>query len=107
MKIADKNELDINNIYGSWAGAMGHFQFIPTTLSQYGIDGNGDNRVDIINSVGDAMFSAANYLHHLLFCLLLLFVCCLNKLDGVRRGCGSLLEKTLLLYMSCKLRFSD
>lgn len=65
MKIADKNKLDINNIYGSWAGAMGHFQFIPTTLSQYGIDGNGDNRVDIINSVGDAMFSAANYLHHL------------------------------------------
>ncbi|MCQ2581715.1 MAG: lytic murein transglycosylase [Alphaproteobacteria bacterium] len=65
MKIADKNKLDINNIYGSWAGAMGHFQFIPTTLSQYGIDGNGDGRVDIINSVGDAMFSAANYLHHL------------------------------------------
>ena len=41
MKTADKNNLDINNIYGSWAGAMGHFQFIPTTLAQYGVDGNG------------------------------------------------------------------
>ncbi len=65
MKIADKNKLDINNIHGSWAGAMGHFQFIPTTLSQYGIDGNSDGRVDIINSVGDAMFSAGNYLNKL------------------------------------------
>lgn len=65
MKIADKNRLDINKIYGSWAGAMGHFQFIPTTLSQYGVDGNGDKSVDIINSVGDAMFSAGNYLNKL------------------------------------------
>lgn len=65
MKIADKNRLDINNIRGSWAGAMGHFQFIPTTLAQYGVDGNGDNSIDIIGSVGDAMFSAGNYLNKL------------------------------------------
>ncbi len=63
MKIADDNGLDINDIRGSWAGAMGHFQFIPTTLQQYGADGNGDGRIDIIHSVGDAMFSAGNYLH--------------------------------------------
>ena len=65
MKIADKNHLDINSIYGSWAGAMGHFQFIPTTLSQYGVDGNGDGRIDIINNISDAMCSAGNYLHKL------------------------------------------
>jgi len=65
MKIADKNNLDINDIHGSWAGAMGHFQFIPTTLAQYGVDGNGDGRVDIIGSVGDAMHSAGNYLNKL------------------------------------------
>ncbi len=65
MKIADKNKLPINNIHGSWAGAMGHFQFIPTTLAQYGVDGNNDGRIDIINSVGDAMFSAGNYLNKL------------------------------------------
>jgi len=65
MKIADDNSLDINDIYGSWAGAMGHFQFIPTTLAQYGVDGNGDGRIDIIHSVGDAMASAGNYLSRL------------------------------------------
>ena len=65
MKIADVNNLDINDIRGSWAGAMGHFQFIPTTLQQYGMDGNGDGYVDIIHSVGDAMASAGNYLHKL------------------------------------------
>lgn len=65
MKIADKNKLDINEIRGSWAGAMGHFQFIPTTLAQYGADGNGDGKIDIIHSVGDAMFSAGNYLNKL------------------------------------------
>jgi len=65
MKIADKNKLGINNIHGSWAGAMGHFQFIPTTLAQYGVDGNNDKSIDVINSVGDAMHSAANYLKKL------------------------------------------
>lgn len=65
MKIADDNKLDINNIRGSWAGAMGHFQFIPTTLASYGVDGNGDGRVDIIDSIGDAMASAGNYLNKL------------------------------------------
>ncbi|MCM1293997.1 MAG: lytic murein transglycosylase [Muribaculaceae bacterium] len=65
MKTADQNGLDINDIYGSWAGAMGHFQFIPTTLASYGVDGNGDGKIDIIHSVGDAMYSAANYLHKL------------------------------------------
>ena len=65
MQIADKNGLDISEIQGSWAGAMGHFQFIPTTLAQYGTDGNGDGRTDIINNISDAMFSAGNYLNKL------------------------------------------
>lgn len=65
MKIADDNGLDINDISGSWAGAMGHFQFIPTTLAAYGADGNGDGKIDIIHSIGDAMFSAGNYLNKL------------------------------------------
>ena len=65
MKLADKNKLSINDIHGSWAGAMGHFQFIPTTLTQYGVDGNNDGRIDIINSIGDAMMSAGNYLNKL------------------------------------------
>ncbi|MDR0319587.1 MAG: lytic murein transglycosylase [Rickettsiales bacterium] len=67
MKTADKSRLDITQIEGSWAGAMGHFQFIPTTLEQYGVDGNRDGRIDIIHSVSDAMMSAANYLSKLKF----------------------------------------
>ncbi|MDR1071156.1 MAG: lytic murein transglycosylase [Rickettsiales bacterium] len=62
MKIADKNKLNIANVRGSWAGAIGHFQFIPTTLAQYGRDGNGDGKIDVVNSVADAMASAGNYL---------------------------------------------
>ncbi|MBD5389317.1 lytic murein transglycosylase [bacterium] len=65
MKTASKSDLDIAGIYGSWAGAMGHFQFIPTTLEQYGVDFNGDGKIDIIHSVGDAMGSAGNYLNRL------------------------------------------
>ena len=44
---------------------MGHFQFIPTTLSQYGADGNADGKIDIINDISDAMSSAGNYLNKL------------------------------------------
>lgn len=65
MKLADKNNLDVVKMRGSWAGAMGHFQFIPTTLQAYGKDGNGDGKIDIISSVGDGMFSAGNYLSKL------------------------------------------
>lgn len=65
MKSADNDHIEISKIYGSWAGAMGHFQFIPTTLEQYGVDGNHDGKIDIVNSVSDAMFSAGNYLSKL------------------------------------------
>lgn len=65
MKIADRNGFDINDLYGSWAGAMGHFQFIPTTLLMYGADGNGDRRIDVVHSVGDSMLTAGNYLKKL------------------------------------------
>ena len=65
MKIADRGHVPIDGLRGSWAGAMGHFQFIPTTLVQYAVDGNNDGRIDIINSESDAMFSAGNFLNKL------------------------------------------
>ncbi|MCL2629744.1 MAG: lytic murein transglycosylase [Alphaproteobacteria bacterium] len=67
MKTADRSNLDITQMRGSWAGAMGHFQFIPTTLEQYGVDGDGDGKIDIINNKADAIMSAANYLNRLRF----------------------------------------
>jgi membrane-bound lytic murein transglycosylase B len=47
---------------GSWAGAMGHTQFIPTTYEAYAVDFDGDGRRDIWNSIPDALASTANYL---------------------------------------------
>lgn len=49
---------------GSYAGAMGYPQFMPTSWRTFGLDGDGDGRVDLINSVDDAIFSVANYLNH-------------------------------------------
>ena len=47
---------------GSWAGAMGHTQFMPSTFRQYAVDGNGDGKRDIWNDPVDALASTANYL---------------------------------------------
>ena len=47
---------------GSWAGAMGNFQFMPSTFLEYGTDYDGDGIVDLWNSLPDAVASAANYL---------------------------------------------
>ena len=47
---------------GSWAGAFGQFQFMPTTYAAYAVDGNENGTVDIINEKEDAFASAANYL---------------------------------------------
>ncbi len=49
---------------GSWAGAMGNFQFMPSTYLEYGVDYDGDGQIDLWNSLPDAMASAANYLSH-------------------------------------------
>ena len=48
-------------IKGSWAGAFGLCQFVPSAYLNYGVDGNGDGRVDLFNVV-DALASIANYL---------------------------------------------
>jgi membrane-bound lytic murein transglycosylase B len=51
-----------SNTMGSWAGAMGYVQFIPSSVLAYARDGNGDGKIDIINNKIDAIYSAANYL---------------------------------------------
>lgn len=48
---------------GSWAGAMGYTQFMPSSLLHYGVDGDNDGMVDIINNPRDAIYSAALYLN--------------------------------------------
>ena len=57
------NKLDINEIKGSYAGAMGYGQFISSSYRAYAIDYDGDGYADLFNSVDDAIGSIANYLY--------------------------------------------
>jgi len=62
LKIMDKTNLSEDEMMGSWAGAMGHFQFMPSTYNHYAVDYDGDDVPDIWNSFPDALASAENYL---------------------------------------------
>lgn len=62
LRIIDRGDISADRMLGSWAGAMGHLQFIPTTFTRYAVDGDGDGRRDIWNSLPDVFASAANYL---------------------------------------------
>lgn len=62
FKIVDSGAIAARELRGSWAGAMGHTQFLPTSYLAYAKDGDGDGRIDIWNSIDDVMASTANYL---------------------------------------------
>ncbi len=62
LKAIDSEKLPMQGLVGSWAGAFGNFQFIPTTYEKYAIDGDGDGKIDLMNSIPDSLFSAGNYL---------------------------------------------
>lgn len=62
LKILQRGDIPVAEMTGSWAGAMGHTQFIPTTYNAYAVDADGDGRRDIWNSVADALGSTAHYL---------------------------------------------
>jgi membrane-bound lytic murein transglycosylase B len=62
LKIVQRGDISVEGLQGSWAGAMGHTQFIPTSYMIYGVDVDGDGRRDIWNSVPDALGSSANLL---------------------------------------------
>jgi membrane-bound lytic murein transglycosylase B len=63
LRIVSDGHITPNQMVGSWAGAMGHTQFMPSSFMRYAIDYNGDGRKDIWNSVPDALGSTANYLN--------------------------------------------
>lgn len=62
LKILKTGEITRNELVGSWAGAMGHTQFIPTSYLAYGVDMDGSGRSDIWRSIPDALATAANLL---------------------------------------------
>ncbi len=62
LKILDAGDITLDRMTGSWAGAMGHTQFIPTSYAAYAVDFTGDGRRDIWGTPHDALASTANYL---------------------------------------------
>jgi membrane-bound lytic murein transglycosylase B len=65
LKLMDSQGLKRESMQGSWAGAMGHTQFMPTTYTNYAIDGDNDGVIDLWDSEEDALASAANFLWQL------------------------------------------
>jgi membrane-bound lytic murein transglycosylase B len=62
LAILEQDHIDQHKMLGSWAGAMGHTQFMPTSFMQYSVDFDGDAKRDIWTSVPDALASTAHYL---------------------------------------------
>ena len=62
LKLIDQNKVDKDILFGSWAGAFGNFQFMPTTISNYAIDYNNNSIIEL-KEAEDSFASAANYLN--------------------------------------------
>ena len=62
LKLIEKKKIDYKTLYGSWAGAFGFFQFMPSTIQNHALDFNNDNYIDLKNPI-DAYASAGNYLN--------------------------------------------
>ncbi len=63
LRLIDKKLVDPKTLYGSWAGAYGNFQFMPSTIQQYAIDYDKDDKIELKLSLNDALASAANYIN--------------------------------------------
>jgi membrane-bound lytic murein transglycosylase B len=65
LALIEAGEVAAADMKGSWAGAMGQVQFMPSTYRRYAVDGDGDGRRNLWVSIPDALASAAHYLHEL------------------------------------------
>ena len=65
LKLVDDKLINPNTLYGSWAGAYGNFQFMPSTIKNYAIDFDGNNKIELKSSLKDSLASAANYIHRI------------------------------------------
>ena len=62
LQLVEAGTIDYKILYGSWAGAFGYFQFMPTTISNYAIDYDENNIIEL-KSIQDSFASAANYIN--------------------------------------------
>lgn len=65
LRILERGDIGVPDMTGSWAGAMGQCQFMPSTFLGYAVDWDGDGRRDIWNDRADALASIANFISHL------------------------------------------
>ncbi|MCK8045550.1 lytic murein transglycosylase [Shewanella sp. 1CM18E] len=65
LKLKERYNFAETDMVGSWAGAMGHTQFMPSAYAKYAVDGDGDGKADLWNSTEDALTSAAHFLENL------------------------------------------
>ena len=63
LKLIDQKLIDVDNLYGSWAGAFGNFQFMPSSIENYAIDYDKNGKIELKQSLQDALASAANYIN--------------------------------------------
>ena len=62
LRIVESGDVPLEALAGSWAGAFGQTQFMPTTFQRVAVDFDGDGRRDVVGSIPDALGSTANYL---------------------------------------------
>ena len=62
LELIENNLVDVESLYGSWAGAYGNFQFMPSTIKSYAIDYDNNDKIDLKYSLEDSLASAANYI---------------------------------------------
>jgi membrane-bound lytic murein transglycosylase B len=65
LRIIDEGDIGVGDMFGSWAGAMGQCQFMPSTFLRYAVDFDGAGRRDIWHDRADVLGSIANFLAHL------------------------------------------
>ena len=63
LKLIDDKLIEPKILFGSWAGAYGNFQFMPSTIKNYAIDYDGNNKIELKSSLEDSLASAANYIN--------------------------------------------
>ena len=62
MRLLQRGDVTESQLKGSWAGAFGHTQFMPSTYDELAVDFDGDGRRDLVSSIPDALASTANFL---------------------------------------------
>lgn len=65
LELMERESLSASDMQGSWAGAVGHTQFMPSNYLRYAVDGDGDGRIDLWGSEADALASGAHFLQRL------------------------------------------